>query len=185
MTIPNSVTSIGDWAFYDCGGLTSVTIPGSVTSIGTVAFANCKGLKSVTVGWTTPISINANVFDKVTTANVNLYVPTGTETTYRAADVWKGFNISSAPSGIENVSDKNNLIQVYPNPSPRFVAIKNNKNTSGSFAYTILSANGSFVKTGKAQPDEEINIENLADGVYIIQITLDNGEKISEQLIKK
>jgi len=137
------------------------------------------------VDWTTPLTINANVFDKVTTANVSLYVPAGTETTYRGADVWKGFNISSAPSGIENVSDKNNLIQVYPNPSPRFVAIKNNKNTSGSFAYTILSANGSFVKTGKAQPDEEINIENLADGVYIIQITLDNGEKISEQLIKK
>ena len=33
-TIPNSVTSIGDWAFYHCTGLTSVTIPNSVTSIG-------------------------------------------------------------------------------------------------------------------------------------------------------
>ena len=36
--IPGSVTSIGDYAFYGCTGLTSVTIPDSVTSIGDGAF---------------------------------------------------------------------------------------------------------------------------------------------------
>ena len=36
-----SVTSIGDHAFYNCSGLTSVTIPNSVTSIGWSAFYNC------------------------------------------------------------------------------------------------------------------------------------------------
>ena len=36
--IPNSVTSIGDRAFYECSGSTSVTIPNSVTSIGNYAF---------------------------------------------------------------------------------------------------------------------------------------------------
>ena len=38
ITIPNSVTSIGSWAFYDCGDLTSITIPNSVTNIGNGAF---------------------------------------------------------------------------------------------------------------------------------------------------
>lgn len=33
VTIPNSVTSIGDWAFYGCSKLTSIEIPNSVTSI--------------------------------------------------------------------------------------------------------------------------------------------------------
>ena len=47
--IPNSVTSIGDYAFYYCSGLTSVTIPNSVTSIGAGAFENCSGLTSVTI----------------------------------------------------------------------------------------------------------------------------------------
>ena len=49
VTIPNSVTSIGDKAFYDCSGLTSVTIPNSITSIGNSAFSGCSSLTSVTI----------------------------------------------------------------------------------------------------------------------------------------
>ena len=49
LVIPNSVTSIGEWAFYFCSGLTSVTIPNSVTSMGNNAFNNCSGLTSVTI----------------------------------------------------------------------------------------------------------------------------------------
>ena len=48
-TIPNSVTSIGNWAFVGCSSLTSVTIPNSVTSIGESAFAGCSSLTSVTI----------------------------------------------------------------------------------------------------------------------------------------
>ena len=42
-----SVTSIGDYAFLDCSGLTSVTIPNSVTTIWDEAFIGCSGLTSV------------------------------------------------------------------------------------------------------------------------------------------
>jgi hypothetical protein len=48
-TIPDSVTSIGDYAFAGCYGLTSVTIPNSVMSIGSNAFDYCIGLTSVTI----------------------------------------------------------------------------------------------------------------------------------------
>ena len=48
-TIPNSVTSIGAFAFSDCSGLTSITIPDSVTSIGDSAFCGCSGLTSITI----------------------------------------------------------------------------------------------------------------------------------------
>ena len=50
VTIPNSVTSIGSYAFSGCSGLTSVTIGNSVTSIGEYAFSDCSGLTSVTIG---------------------------------------------------------------------------------------------------------------------------------------
>ena len=49
ITISNSVTSIGYKAFYDCTGLTSITIPNSVTSIGDLAFEDCTGLTSINV----------------------------------------------------------------------------------------------------------------------------------------
>ncbi|MGN1094601.1 MAG: leucine-rich repeat domain-containing protein, partial [Candidatus Neoclostridium sp.] len=44
-----SVTSIGDRAFSDCSGLTSVTIGNSVTSIGYGAFSDCSSLTSITI----------------------------------------------------------------------------------------------------------------------------------------
>ncbi len=50
VTIPNSVTNIGTSAFYGCSALTSITIPNSVTSIGVFAFFDCSRLTSVTIG---------------------------------------------------------------------------------------------------------------------------------------
>ncbi len=50
ITIPDSVTSIGDEAFYNCNALQSITIPDSVTSIGDKAFYSCIGLESVIIG---------------------------------------------------------------------------------------------------------------------------------------
>ena len=49
ITIPNSVTSIGDYAFYKCTNLTSIIIPNSVTSIGDYAFSICTNLASVII----------------------------------------------------------------------------------------------------------------------------------------
>ena len=46
IVIPKGVTSIGDYAFYDCDSITSVSIPKSVTSIGEFAFAG-SSLKSI------------------------------------------------------------------------------------------------------------------------------------------
>ena len=63
LVIPNSVTSIGWGAFYDCYDLTSVTIPNSVTSIGSSAFERCYALTSVTIG-NSVTSIGSSAFER-------------------------------------------------------------------------------------------------------------------------
>lgn len=60
-TIPDSVTNIGTYAFYDCSEMTSVTIGSGVTSIGNYAFVNC-GLTSITIP-DSVTSIGTSAFD--------------------------------------------------------------------------------------------------------------------------
>ena len=49
VTIPDGVTTIGDYAFEDCDSLTSITIPDGVTTIGIRAFFGCTSLTSITI----------------------------------------------------------------------------------------------------------------------------------------
>ena len=65
-TIPDSVTSIGSFAFEGCSNLNSITIPDSITSIGNFAFYGCSGLTSITVSGNNKYykSIDGVLFDK-------------------------------------------------------------------------------------------------------------------------
>ena len=81
VTIPNSVTSIGDYAFSGCTGLTSIEIPNSVTSIGNFAFELCTSL-------TSPI-YNAHVFAYLPTSYSGAYIiPDGIESIAGSAFYW-------------------------------------------------------------------------------------------------
>ncbi|MCQ2341879.1 MAG: leucine-rich repeat protein [Paludibacteraceae bacterium] len=86
--IPSSVTTIGEWAFYNCSGLTSVTIPSSVTTIGEGAFYNCSGLTSVTIpNSVTTIGDDAfsdcsGLTSPVYNANCFAYMPTSYQGAY-------------------------------------------------------------------------------------------------------
>ena len=155
VTFPNSVTSIGECAFYDCSGLTSVTIPNSVTSIGEWAFYNCSRLTSVTIGnsltsigkhafdcenLTTVVSLIENpykigndVFSQNTTKNATLYVPVGSSEKYKAVDGWKNFVLISE---IEYIPD--------PKPEAVTVTVKNCSRVYGeanpTFEYETIGA---------------------------------------------
>ena len=111
LVIPNSVTSIGDRAFYGCSGLTSVTIPNSVTSIGSSAFSGCSGLTAVKVDKENPLSIDSYTFSN--RANATLYVPKGSKAAYQSANYWKNFKaIVEFPNADVNQDGKVNVVDV-------------------------------------------------------------------------
>ena len=98
VTIGNSVTAIGYYAFKGCESLTSVTIPSSVTSIGMGAFYCCPDLTSVISLIEEPFEINENTFynwvedhEEFTTAT--LYVPAGTKSKYETTPAWNKFKM--------------------------------------------------------------------------------------------
>jgi len=82
VTIPNSVTSIGGYAFYECAGLTSVTIPSSVTNIGDGVFTFCKELTSITSLNPDPPNVCNRTFGGL---RAYLYVPPNSVGKYRRA----------------------------------------------------------------------------------------------------
>ena len=94
--IPNSVTSIGDYAFYGCSGLTSVTIPNSVTSIGYAAFYSCSGLTSIESLAEVPPTLGSYAFDNVSTT-IPVYVPCGKVAAYQSAKGWNTFTNIQVP----------------------------------------------------------------------------------------
>ena len=75
LVIPNSVTSIGDYAFYGCSGLTSVVIGNSVTSIGWSAFSGCSGLTGNLVIPAGVTTIGSSAFSGCSALTGTLVIP--------------------------------------------------------------------------------------------------------------
>ena len=92
ITIPDSVKTIGEYAFQSCDAATKVTIGSGIETIASGAFYNCYEIKEITCKSTTP-PVVADRWVFYGTAISNVTVPAASVDAYKAADVWKNFNI--------------------------------------------------------------------------------------------
>lgn len=89
IVIPNSVQSIERNAFENCRGLTDITIPYSVRSIANYAFLGCRNIKDVYSQIEYPSALNKYVFQAISRAT--LHVPAGTKSRYQNLEGWNVF----------------------------------------------------------------------------------------------
>jgi hypothetical protein len=90
LTIPEGVTSIGNYAFANCYRLLSITIPDGVTSIGGQAFAWCPNLQNIYCHAEQVPETGNNVFGS-SNYDATLYVPAASVSAYQAVEPWKNF----------------------------------------------------------------------------------------------
>jgi hypothetical protein len=161
LTIPASVTSIGESAFYGCSGLTSVTIPNSVKSIREGAFSGCSGLTGVTVKAETPPTCrpyNSTFFSVYDT----LYVPKESVDLYKSTSPWSNFkniigvNFSDVPT-----------IKADANLYVAGTELQNRNNEQ----VTVYNAMGKVVLRSDAAV---ISLEALPHGVYVVATSRGN-----------
>lgn len=134
--IGDCVSTIEEWAFNGCSGMTSVHIGTGVTSIGSAAFGNCSGLTSMTILAETPPTIDGFVFGG--TSNCKFYVPCKSLEKYRTADVWSYF-----PYRIKPIED-----DCIDTLSTKFKATYSDNRT-----YELDCNNDSTLKSSESRPD--------------------------------
>ncbi len=121
-TIPNNVTSIESYAFYNCTSLNSVTIPNSVTTIGNYAFHGCTSLSSITIP-NSVTTINHGIFYNCT-GLTSITIPNNVTTIQKAAFYnCTGLTSITIPNRVTTIDDWvfyncSNLIDIYYDGTP-------------------------------------------------------------------
>ncbi len=107
--IIDGTMGIADEAFMRCSNLISITIPNSVKSIGSWAFRECGGLTTIVSEIENPFEISSWTFSDDTYNVATLVVPRGTKAAYQATEGWNRFTKIVEAGGIEDVFEVNGI----------------------------------------------------------------------------
>ena len=195
VTIPNSVTSIGDHAFRACSSLASVNIGNGVISIGNEVFRACSSLASVTIGSsvasignyafgfcntltsivskaTIPPALGNEVFPNPNSCNV--IVPCGSLETYTSSQ-WNDYFPSRIEQdcsvSLQEVESTREFV-VYPNPIRGFATVEFEALQEHGLL-RIADLGGRVVKTFDLAAGTEsvrLDLRDLPSGVYTLMI---------------
>ena len=185
-TIPSEWTVLPDQMIRDCKSITSINIPNTITTMGVAAFRGCTGITDIQVNWTTageiPDATVNNLFNGLALGGINLLVPAGTNAYYEAAPVWTDFNIQEGVLSVNSLEQELGF-SFYPNPTNSMVSIKNRQLKNA--AVTVYDLNGrALINKNINNTLSEINISNLASGVYLLKIQVENSEFV-KRIVKQ
>jgi hypothetical protein len=142
--------------------LTSLTIPNKVTSIGEYAFYRCSGLISVHAHATTPPALVSDSFLNVPLSSATLYVPVGSKAAYQKASIWSTFGtiIEEYPTRIEETTlEEAKIVQ----DEDGFAVT----GYEASESIAIYSADGQLLYSGTIEQLSSANL--VKGTLYIIQ----------------
>jgi hypothetical protein len=201
LVLPENVTEIGWQAFAFCGFTGDLVIPNSVVRIYEAAFAYCTGLSGLTIGAAveridynafasipleyiklhveTPPSLHYLTFSNVP-KDIPVYVPYGTLEMYRNAEYWNEFTniIEDGSLSVNNNESGDFQAVCYPNPTKDLLKI----NGFNPIVVQVFNPFGQLVKT--VQNTNEISLEGLPQGVYLLRVSMKDGKVFSEKVVK-
>jgi len=167
-SIPTSVRVIGNSAFENCKGLTSITIPSTITDLGTYALGDCTNLENIKIYATTPPATAKSLTGL--TKTIPLYVPEESVDVYKNTFEWEDFtNITGMTTGTENPQESNYSINI----SNRKVQLSGI--VGKSISVYDISGKKIFEKSN-TKNNEEFSVDK--QGLYIISINNDKRKII-------
>lgn len=86
---------------------------------------------------------------------------------------------------INSIKILENKVSIFPNPTKNFIIIPSPKNSIENLECSFIDLVGRIVKRANSKFNQEINVEDLKSGNYIVQIRNENGEIFNRMLVKK
>lgn len=117
----------------------------------------------------------------------NIAVPTGLLppfTGWVSTQCENGIMIIEQDLSTNDFDNLNNSILVYPNPTTNFITITSKQNSVENFIYRIFDITGRVITSGNSKFTEQINVDLLNNGSYLIQLETENGNKSTKKFIK-
>ena len=167
ISIPQEVTSIGNWAFYGCSGLTTIDIPQRVTSIGFEAFTYCTGLDSIKFNSATTV-----IYDREDT------IPNTTKIIGYASSTAKDYCINYGKIFQDNSIVEPNTISINKNTDNLIVGCSDNlistitPSNATNQAVTWSSSDSSI-----ATVDNTGKVTAVSTGIATITVTTTEASK--------
>ena len=173
--VEEGITEIGDYAFYQCGILSSITIPKTVTGIGNKVFLGCYSLTTITILNPNLVKISYGTFDSDTHEKCSLKVLPKSVDQYKDNDIWGKFRIISLP---EPEPEPEIVPETKPNPE----AQPQSNVGDGKYVLIVASLNtrSEAERYGKKLQEEGFAYEIIDAGNRRYRVSIGSFDTLAE-----